>query len=99
MIYNLCHLCTEFQSYHETKGLCNGIPVTVERYPSLVGFEPTTATVRGPAPNLPCKIIASLSKNCTSFQECLSLNAKILTYQIKKMLFNKKKKRKLFFSN
>ena len=36
------------------KGLCNGIPVTVERCPSLVGFERTTAMIRGPAPNLPC---------------------------------------------
>ena len=44
------------------KGLCNGIPVTAERCPSLVGFEPTTATIRGAAPNLPCKIITSLSK-------------------------------------
>ena len=54
---------TEFQSYQDNrkviiKGLCNGIPVTVERCPSLVGFEPTTATTRGPAPNLPYKIIA-----------------------------------------
>ena len=39
-------------------GLCNGIPVTVERCPSLVGFEPTTTMIRGPAPNLPCKIVA-----------------------------------------
>ena len=45
------------------KGLCNGIPVTVERFPSLVGFEPKTATIRGAAPNLPCKNFASLSKN------------------------------------
>ena len=44
------------------KGLCNGITVKVERCPFLVGFEPPTATIRGPAPNLPCKIIALLSK-------------------------------------
>ena len=54
---------TEFQSYQDNrrviiKGLCNEIPVTVERCPSLVGFKPTTATIRGTAPNLPCKIIA-----------------------------------------
>ena len=71
---------TEFQSYQDDrrvikKDLCNGIPVTVKRCPSLMGFEPTTATIRVAAPNLPCKIIASLSKNCTSFQECLSLNS------------------------
>ena len=71
---------TDFQSYQDDrrgiiKGWCNGIPVTVERVPSLVGFEPKTATIRGPAPNLPCKIIASLSKNFTSFQECLALNS------------------------
>ena len=29
------------------KGLYNGIPVTVERSPSLVGFEPRTATIKG----------------------------------------------------
>ena len=37
------------------KGLCNGIPATVERFPSLVGFEPKTTTIREPGPNLPCK--------------------------------------------
>ena len=76
------------------KGWCNGIPVTVERFPSLVGFEPKTATIRGPAPNLPCKIIASISKDFTSFLECCRhLIAKLLTYQIlKKVLFKKKEK-------
>ena len=70
---------TDFQSYQDgrrviIKGWCNGIPVTVGRFLSLVGFEPKTATIRQPAPNLPCKIIASLSKKFTIFQECLSLN-------------------------
>ena len=46
---------TEFQSYQDDrrviiKGWCNGIPVTVKRCPSLVGFEPKYATIRGPAP-------------------------------------------------
>ena len=50
---------TEFQSHQDDrrviiKGLCNGSPFTVERFPSLVGFESKTAE-----PNLPCKIIAS----------------------------------------
>ena len=44
------------------KGLCNGIPVTVERCPSLVGFERTTAMIRGPAPNLPCKLLHNYLK-------------------------------------
>ena len=51
------------------KGVCNGIPFTVERFPSLMGFEPKTA-ISGAAPILPCKIIAS--------------HKKTLTYQIKK---------------
>ena len=55
MTYNLRHFFTEFQSYQDDrrviiKGWCNGIPVTVKRCPSLVGFEPKTATIRGPAP-------------------------------------------------
>ena len=79
MTYNLRHFFTEFQSYQDDrrviiKGWCNGIPVTVERFPSLMGFEPKTATIRGPASNLSCKIIASLSKIFTSYQEYLSLN-------------------------
>ena len=57
------------------KGVCNGIPFKVERFPSLVGFEPKTATIRGPAPNLPCQIIAS---------------HKTFTYQIYKKIFSKK---------
>ena len=57
---------TDFQSYQDDrrgiiKGWCNGIPVTVERVPSLVDFEPKTATVRG--------------QKFTSFQECLALNS------------------------
>ena len=72
---------TEFQSYMEDRrviitGLCNGIPFTVETFPSLVGFEPETATLRGPVPNLPCKITAS---------------HKTLPYQIKKKLFKERK--------
>ena len=72
---------TEFQSYQDDrrmiiKGLYNWIPFTVERFRSLMGFEPKTATIRGPAPNLPCKIIAS---------------HKTLTYQIKKYLFKERK--------
>ena len=50
---------TDFQSYQDDrrgiiKGWCNGIPVGYS-------FEPKTATIRGPEPYLPCKIIASLS--------------------------------------
>ena len=29
------------------KGWCNGIPVTVERFPSLVGFEPKITALGG----------------------------------------------------
>ena len=41
---------TDFQSYQADrrviiKAWCNGIPVTVERFPSVVGFEPKTATI------------------------------------------------------
>ena len=73
---------TEFQSYQIDrrmiiKGLYNWIPFTVERFRSLMGFEPKTATIRGPAPNLPCKIIAS---------------HKTLTYQIKKKYLFKERK-------
>ena len=80
MTYNLRHFFKSIsvitgRQEGDNNGLCNGIPITVERCPSLVGFEPTTTTIRGPAPNLPWKIIASLSKNCISFQECLSLNS------------------------
>ena len=40
---------TDFQSYQDDKRViikawCNGIPVTVERFPPVVGFEPKTAT-------------------------------------------------------
>ena len=50
MTYNLRHFYTDFQSFQDDrrviiKGLCNGIPVTIAR--ELVGFEPTTATIRG----------------------------------------------------
>ena len=43
---------TEFQSYRDDrrviiKGVCNGIPFTAEKFPSLVGFEPKTATQLG----------------------------------------------------
>ena len=71
---------TDFQSYQDDrrgiiKGWCNGIPVTVERVPSLVGFEPKTATIRAQRLIYHIKIIAALSKKFTSFQECLALNS------------------------
>ena len=45
---------TEFQSYQDDrrviiKGVCNGSPFTVERFPSLVCFESKTATLGGRA--------------------------------------------------
>ena len=52
MTYNLRHFFKEFKPYLGDrrvviKGLYNGIPVTVERSLSLVGFEPRTATIKG----------------------------------------------------
>ena len=95
MTYNLRHF-TDCQSYQDDrrviiKGWCIGLPITVERFPSVLGFEPKTATIRGPAPNLPCKFIASLSKNFTSFQECLSLNSLNINIPNYKNALQKKK--------
>ena len=63
---------TELQSYQDDRrviitGLCNGIPFTVERFHSLEGFELKTATIRGPAPTLLCKIIASHKRDFPTF--------------------------------